>query len=180
MPDNRCKIWPEFIAKKVAHSKDESRVIDVIDSPRAGGTYRIDRESAEWCAAHDDHESQRIKARLTTCLINQRMASDDRPMVTRDLINRLREIDNLSELVRAERLLYKLVNDANQAMNLSARSIVEPGLLAWSESVHPFELTRLYNLLKSIGFMESQGMVDTVTELGNQRIQELDASLNMR
>ncbi len=50
MPDNRCKIWPEFIAKKVAHSKDESRVIDVIDSPRAGGTYRIDRESAEWCA----------------------------------------------------------------------------------------------------------------------------------
>lgn len=174
MPDNRCKIWPEFIAKKVAHSKDESRVIDVIDSPRAGGTYRIDREAAEWCAAHDDHESQRIKARLTTCLINQRMASDDRPMVTRDLINRLREIDNLSELVRAERLLYKLVTDANQAMNLSARSIIVPGLLAWSESVHPFELTRLYNLLKSIGFMESQGMVRTVTEAGYQHIQELN------
>ena len=174
MPDNRCKIWPEFIAKKVAHSKDESRVIDVIDSPRAGGTYRIDREAAEWCAAHDDHESQRIKARLTTCLINQRMASDDRPMVTRDLINRLREIDNLSELVRAERLLCKLVNDAHQAMNLSSRSIVGSELLAWSESVDTLELKPLFNLLKSLGYMESQGMVGTVTEAGYQRIQELN------
>ena len=176
MPDNRCKIWPEFIAKKVAHSKDESRVIDVIDSPRAGGTYRIDREAAEWCAAHDDHESQRIKARLTTCLINQRMASDDHPMVTRDLINRLREIDDLPKPVRAERLLRKLVDYSHHPLKLNPRSIVGSELLAWSESVDILELKPLVDLLKSLGYMESQGMGGMVTESGHQRIAESNNS----
>ena len=176
MTDNRCKIWPKFTARTVLDAKVDSGAFSVIDSPRAGGTYRIDREAAEWCAAHDDHESQRIKARLTTCLINQRMASDDHPMVTRDLINRLREIDNLSKPVRAERLLRKLVDYSHHPLKLNPWSIVGSELLAWSESVDILELKPLVDRLKSLGYMESQGTVGMVTESGHQRIAESNNS----
>ena len=172
--DNRCKIWPEFSAKVVLDDGVDPKAFTVVDSPRAGGIYAIDMESAEWCAVHNDEESRRVKARITTSLIDQRAESHHRPTVTRRLINRSLLSPDLSALVRAERLLYKLVNDANRAMNLSARSISVPGLLAWSESVEDRELKPLFDLLKSIGFMESEGMVGTVTERGHQRIQELN------
>ena len=174
MPDNRCKIWPEFIAKKVAHFEDDSRVVDVIDSPRAGGTYRIDREAAKWCETHSDDWSQQTKARLTTWLINQRSEMDDLPLVTRELIKRMEVTQDLSMQARSVRVLRLLVDFAHRPIEGSGLSIINPELLAWSESVRPDQLNRIFNILKSDGYIGIQGMVFTVTERGHQRIQELN------
>lgn len=174
MSDNRCKIWPEFAAKVVLDDGVNPKAFTVIDSPRAGGIYLIDIDSAEWCEVHIDEGSLRVKARITTRLIDQRAETHHRPTVTRRLIDLSLKTPDLSDQNRAERLLCKLVNDANQGMNLGSRSIDTPGLLAWSESVHTFELKRLFNLLKSDGNIETQGMAITVTESGYERIRELN------
>lgn len=173
MTENRCKIWPEFAAKIVSETEVDPGVFTVIDSPRAGGSYMIDKESAEWCAYHNDEESLRVKARLTTRLIEQR--SESRlPTVTRRLIDLSRQTPNIPDVSRAERLLCMLVNDANQGMNRGPMTVGEPELLAWSESVSLVELKTIFRLLKQLGYIETSGIMFHETGSGLQRVRELN------
>ena len=174
MTNSQCKIWPDFAANRVTCSVMSSGSFDVLDSPRAGGSYVIDQLAADWCECKDDTESRRVKARLTTWLIDRRLKQDLPPYVDIQRINEMTLPLCLSILDRCERLLRKLGSYSVPIINITQSIDIMSELLAWSESVDTGELTHLISLLQRDGYVHFNGKSISVTETGRLHIQELD------
>lgn len=99
---DKCAIWGTLAG--VAQVPGRALVVR-IDSPRAGGVYRIDRDE-ELALQYERDDS--CKARLTTWLVNQRELADQCPLITRDDIEAARNGQNMSMLRRADRVLQFL------------------------------------------------------------------------
>lgn len=174
MTNNQCKIWTDFAAKRVTCSVMSYGSFDVLDSPRAGGSYVIDQLAADWCECNHDTESRRVKARLTTWLIDRRLKQDLPPYVDIQRINEMTLPLCLSILDRCERLLRKLASYSNPIINITQSADTVPELLAWSESVDTDELAHLISMLQSSGYVIVSGQSISITESDRLRIQELD------
>ena len=149
MTDNRCKIWPEFVATQVRRNEDFNTSYYVRKSPRAGGDYVIDEDAAEWLASMEADDSPRAKSRLTTWLIARRHQGVEAPRVTHQLIHEVQSLPNLEVGVRCERLLRKLASYSSQIIDIMQSEDTLPELLAWSESVEVSELKHLISWLES-------------------------------
>ena len=178
--DNRCKIWPEFTALRVSEHDEIMLSFYVIESPRTGGDYVIDYGAADWCEYHNDTQARRIKARLTTWLIDNPGKEDKAPHVTMDLISHMKSTPDLTVPNRCERLVRELASYGSRINDIDETSEHYHRLLAWSESIENYELNHLIKVLDRNGSVLFDGRYVSVTETGHQRIQELDTSLNMR
>lgn len=174
MTDNRCKIWPEFVATQVRRNEDLDPSYYVRKSPRAGGDYVIDEDAAEWLASMEGDVSSRAKSRLTTWLIARRHQGVEAPRVTQQLIHQVQSLPNMEVPARCARLLRKLASYRSPIIDITPESAHYPELLAWSESVDVGELNHLISNLQSIGCVHLDGRAISVTEAGHQHIQDLD------
>lgn len=173
MPDNHCRIWPQSAVKKVSDIWNDPGAFNVLDSPRAGGSYQIGDLSDEWCEHHNDEASQRVKTRLTTWLIDERLKSVN-PFVSYQQIQQALVSPGLSTSDRANRLLRKLASYPSRIIDVTQSTDMVQELLAWSESVKTDELNHLITKLQRDGFVYVNGKSISVTESGHQHIQELD------
>ena len=178
--DNQCRIWPEFAAKEVSDIWNDPKAFEVLESPRAGGSYKIGDRADDWCKHNNDEASLHVKSRLTTWLIDQRRSGTDWPGVTCELIKRMKRTHPLPMQNRADRLLRKLASFPHQPIDITQSADTMPELLAWSESVEVSELTHLISLLQRDGYVHSDGRSISVTEAGYRRIQEMDLDTKHR
>lgn len=148
-----CAIWGTPAEVRQEANVDALRV----DSPRAGGSYRISGldQVAIRHAALDDQ----TKAKLTTILIDLRQGGDETPTVDWSLVEESRSRPALDRAARAGRLL-RLISDAEKRSpgDIPRLSVVDPAVLAHSESWsdHPVHQYELWRHLKDKGFIQGQ------------------------
>ena len=178
--ENRtCPIWPPHQAEEVAEDP-RKRLSVVVNSPRAGGCYRIIRQAESILNRQVNPFDDHVRARLTTILIDKREAGDKWPLVNRELIEEAARTENLTSEVRADRLLQYMRTIINA--DLLPVPLDEPNVahaaLAHSESVIGDELDQLLKYLAIQGWIElpstnSKGYQPVITVAGNRRIKAL-------
>ena len=156
-----CPIWGESQKAEIYKygiKADGSIVIDdelLIDSPRAGGEYRlIDQSLFDYGLSRLSNES---KARLTTWLIDQRAQGDLVPEITQEDLEYAIQKPALQVHERAERLLKHI---ASQANTIGAGVDIQhdtPSPYAWSESTRWEEVVYLLNYLRDSGWLDHTG-----------------------
>lgn len=162
--DPSCPIWPDHPAAVVDDQHRQGR-IDVIASWRAGGDYSIKRDAESILRQTLGGNDERVRARLTTLLINRRIAGDRCPIVTKELIEEASNATDLADKTRANRLLSFLRTTVDAARFLANPSTYAPHIpfdspqviracLAYSESTTPSELDLLLKYLASQGWIE--------------------------
>lgn len=102
MPNNtNCPIWDTLTTMiSSPHSGDRISV----DSPRSGGKYLISETAASMLETRDD----RLKAKLTSWLVEQRWLGEQMPEIFSTIINEANERRVLSVFERANRTLKYL------------------------------------------------------------------------
>lgn len=98
-----CKIWGSQVLSFEDLFANQDREITGyrVDSPRAGGTYEIDVQAAAKLSSVPD----RVKAHLTTWLVDERQTGVLCPHITVETIVRAEHSPSLSVLERADRFL---------------------------------------------------------------------------
>ena len=171
-----CQIWGTR-ASPIPNSR-KGRDGHYLDSPRAGGEYFISRTATEVLKKYDE----RIKARLTTWLIDQRWLGEETPEVGTSTVKEVKKRQNLSSLERADRLLKYIVQEVqsiggrfNFSRDESSSDFMK--MLAWSESTRSQEVESLVDHLQKQGYLKTY--VDReraqleLTVSGYGRIEEL-------
>lgn len=167
-----CPIWGEDFPAKVQRRPLE-RIIEVSDSPRAGGGYFL-QDGAE-----DEVRELKVvqKAILTTWLIDQRQMGTDYPKVTKGVLEYIKARRPLPVHERADRLLRFI---AEQSKSIGERVSVQrksPVALAWSESISWDEVYHLSRYLEEknwvkiprIGpYLSAQVTVEGFSRIANQ------------
>ena len=147
-----CPIWG--VTEGVDAIRIESTmVIEVRDSPRAGGAYTI---PAVLVNAKVSRMTDTQKARLTTWLVDQRMQGVELPEITDAIIDHVTTKQPLAVHERTDRLLKYI---AQQSGTVAARVWVSDDTLAayaWSESTTWAEVDYYMSYLKAMGWV--QGM----------------------
>jgi hypothetical protein len=105
-----CPIWGTP-AEYAPPTKSDPWVLDV-DSPRAGGRYRVHRTTADGALAALDTPT---KLRLTTWLTNQRAFGDVNPMLSEDIVALSGTLPAMSASERADRAL-KFIRDRTRVI----------------------------------------------------------------
>ena len=178
-----CPIWgSEFSAELGLLSK--TNTVYVLDSPRAGGGYHIDRILL---VAQVPSMSDREKARLTTWLIDQRPQDNQQPHVTQDIIGLAKSKRPLPVHVRAERLLRYLARAAetvSDSVDFSGGSHELHHALAWSESTLQSDVDYFLNYLETMGWIQRAyrntpiELMAKVTIAGYNRIADADTNVD--
>ena len=185
----RCPIWG---TPSVA-SRNAGRDGTFVASPRAGGSYFVSGLAEQFLRPLDD----RLKARLTTWLVEQRRLGDDCPVVTNATLKEVEARPDLRVAERADRLLkcletkvqrvgagvaYQVFRDMFQAANPQPTEEIYLELLAWSESVVSDELNFLIDHLRQGGYVRAEpddlarGGSCVLTVAGYERLAALAAS----
>lgn len=174
--DERCQIWTDYPG-----SRDGSPVrgetgdfIFFASSPRAGGKYGITDTARIVIQGRDVDDSQ--KARLTTMLVDQRELGIERPVVTIDLIDRAKRTAHLPVHERADRLLrfmalqtQKIGDPLFIAPGHGAPCKLDPGAMAWTESVSLEEVRYLLKYLTSRGWVRKDNL-DMGLDMGQYEV----------
>ena len=190
MPENekveRCLIWTNSSATRDHRIIRDVREADGfyqrwdVDSPRAGGLYRVKvgppfpKEEL-----HDLDED--VRARLTTLLVDLRNQNDEYyvPEVTKDLIEQARRARPLDVDVRAERLLRfigkqsKSIGDIVVMLNPRDPTEIYMQSMAWSESTSVGEILYLLDYLGDQCWIDRSHAGARVTVAGYRRIAEV-------
>ncbi len=95
--ESLCPIWGTPASVKSL----DIEFLKIIDSPRAGGRYSISEQAITLLPQIDD----RVKARLTTWLVDQRRLGNECPEIDSNTITMAEEKKDLSVHDRADRLL---------------------------------------------------------------------------
>ena len=103
---NRCEIWPGYFARRYKGQHCDADglkfAVDIINSNRAGGGYRIRRCHRGLISRElDDHG----KARLTTWLIEERRLGNQCPLISHTEIERARRGPRMRAMDKADRIL---------------------------------------------------------------------------
>lgn len=162
--DSQCAIWSQFAAKKWQESILEDKTF--YDSPRAGGRYAITEDAEENLRYMDDGiETLRIKARLTTWLVETREQGHEWPFVTTNVIAEVKCGPSLSITDRANRLLMFL---ACVSPNLGTRYSLsgDESLLAMALS----ESTDFNEVVELTEFLTREGLVNSTERPWGDRI----------
>ena len=179
MPENtNCPIWGT--PTKMISSPHSVDMIS-IDSPRAGGKYLISITAEGMLESRDD----RLKAKLTSWLVEQRWLGQQKPEVMSTTIKNANQRRNLSVHERAGRIL-RYIDEQTARIGDSVRlspSREHPSqyyymlnLLAISESTKIEEVVYLLDYLNSLGWLHksADGWQFVLTVDGYTRLAELD------
>lgn len=129
-------------------------------------------------------DNPKVKARLTTMLVDEREQGVPWPRVTIERIEEAKKVDPLPVPERAERLLRYLVKCSAEEIGSAipirdAQTSEYRGALAWSESTGWDEIVFLSDYLSKNGWVEIVGIPNTlaiVTVDGYTRIDSLKTS----
>ena len=143
----RCAIW-NTIAADV--TPDTCKLV-ILESHRAGGTYGVSGHAVDLLRKEDD----RVKARLTSMLIDQRRLGNDAPEVAERMIEEAKSTENRTVQERADRLLQYIdgeTGDLGDVFSFANQSI-SCGAIAWSESISSNEVSFLLDHLIEMGWI---------------------------
>ncbi len=168
----RCAIWNTIATGESEPDRDGSS----LDSPRAGGNYFISGSAAAMAASLDE----RVKARLTTWLVDQRRSGVRRPEVMTASIEDAGRYRDLTVRQRVDRLLGFI---ADQAPRIGATFSFTTqktacAAMAWSESASIEEVRFLLEYLQKCGWLEADASAldrYIVTIDGHARLAELES-----
>ena len=154
--ENECPIW----GPGEGRTSPQGYLIYVEEAHRAGGRYIIDRDARDRLL--DDRKVKndpKVKARLTTMLVDEREQGVPWPRVTIERIEEAKRSAPLSVPKRAERLLRYLVKCSEGFMGyeIHIRVVSSPACkeaMAWSESTGRSEITFLSEYLSKNGWVE--------------------------
>ena len=122
-----------------------------INSPRMGGEYLI----SPYVIVRPI-EDERLRARLTTLVINQRIQGISVPTITKEMIDQASRNRDLPVHTRAIRLLKRVTRHfryIDSTVEIRDNSDVTPELLAWAEILSWRELTYLFRYLGAKGWI---------------------------
>ncbi len=148
-----------------------------IDSPRAGGRYLITLEAITLLPQIDD----RVKARLTTWLVDQRRLGNECPEIDSNTITMAEEKKDLSVHDRADRLLQYIgdqIGEIGKYFEFFPYDIPNTATAAWSESVGEQEMWYLLEYLDEQDWIKSsaENTHNTLTAEGYARLEELETA----
>ena len=130
----------------------------ICDSPRAGGKFWISYQAQHLIADPKiDWTDERLKARLTSWLIEQREAGEDCPKVYGRELNGFTIRPSLPIKKRARNLLTYIsrsVTDVADNFVFTRNDHQTRKMLAWSESVSQGQLTNVFQFLLDIEHLE--------------------------
>ena len=166
--ESRCPIWNTPASRESLFDRYEER----IDSPRAGGEYFISGEAITLLPRIND----RVKARLTSWLVDQRRLGVKCPEILQQTIKMAEQQKDLSVHDRADRLLQYIGDrtvDISTIFYFKSADVSSTGIAAWSESIRPEEVKYLLDYLIEQGWLDLRnGYVLTVK--GYVRLAELE------
>ena len=179
---NTCPIW----GPGEGRANPQGYLTYVEEAHRAGGQYVVDHV-AEMQLQRDPtvRDDPKVKARLTTILVDKREQGETYPRVTLERIEEAQKADPLPIPERAERLLRYLAkcSAGEIGSKIPIREALTPeykGALAWSESTGWREIVELSDHLSQKGWVDIAGLSSkydpegvSVTVDGYARIQEL-------
>ena len=147
-----CQIWPGHEGRG---SSDFRRgVIFVEHAPRTGGRYSITDE-ARW-QLEGDYVSDRVRAKLTTIILDQLEQGVRWPLVDTKLIEQAGTNPSIPVDQRANRLLRYIASKADTVATIVRIEGNSYGAYAWSESVETGEITYLLTYLEAMGWIEGR------------------------
>ena len=168
---HRCAIWNTVAAKEPAGD----RYGFSFDSPRAGGRYFIPRRAELMMASCDE----RVKARLTTWLVDQRRLGSRHPEVSSNTIEDAERSPGLTIPQRVDRLLRYIGKQTPQigaALSLANQKDY-CAAMAWSESTSVEEVQFLLDYIKQRGWIRVDNSRENqyiLTIDGHARLAELE------
>lgn len=160
---DRCPIWPQYSAE-VTWDSDERKNVSRVDSPRAGGEYKITGEAK--CLLKRLALAERQRACLTTRLINHRRQTGRPLLVGEKEIEEAQVAGALQVSDRARRLMdvigrWSTSIGRNIILFLPGGPGEDPRMtesgqmaLAWSESTTDDHLIYLCGYLAKRGWIE--------------------------
>ncbi len=168
--ESRCPIWN-------TPASGESLFNKGIDSPRAGGRYLITLEAITLLPQIDD----RVKARLTSWLVDQRRLGVECPEIFQETIKMVEKQEDLSVHERADRLLQYIgdqTEEIGHRVSFTVPDMSNTAIAAWSESVERQEVEVLLNYLGEQGWIKSSTEYkhNTLTVEGYARLEELETT----
>ena len=174
-----CQIWGSGHNATGFTEPDLSRAL-VLDSPRAGGGYKL----AGGVKPFLENMGLAEKSRLTTWLVDQRIRGVDQPEVTEAVVRRIRARRPLQVHERADRLLRFIASVTDVVGDYAEISpdSCDPAC-AWSEStdwqeVHYFLRYLVNNGCLEAGTLEHNMFKGWATVDGHSRIAEQEVNLD--
>ena len=146
----RCAIWNTVAIDESEPGRDGY----MLDSPRAGGRYFITGSAAAMVGSRDE----RLKARLTTWLVDQRRLGSRCPEVMNTSIETAARYRDLTVQQRVDRLLGFIAEQTPRigaAFSLNNQRIT-CAAMAWSESTDMEEVRFLLNYIVKHGWLEAE------------------------
>ncbi len=176
---NECRIWPGYKATVRSH---RPYVDTVEDSPRAGGPYEITRNAILSLKLASNNE----RMLLTTMLVDQREQGIELPLVTPDLLEKVKTRQPIPVDQRAERLLQFISSQAESVVSRVKISEDTWEAYAWSESIEWKEVTYFLSYLEERRWVRGKRTGDRVswwleamlTVAGHARIEEQKVNLD--
>ena len=141
--ESRCPIWDTPASRESIFEKNGER----IDSPRTGGWYFITQQAIVLLPQIDD----RVKARLTSWLVDQRRLGVKCPEILQQTIMDAEDQKGLSVFDRADRLLQYIGGqtvDIDAVFSFSPEDMCNTAIAAWSESVKKSEVEYILDYLE--------------------------------
>ena len=180
--ESTCAIWPDYPVTKHQQSFLNRPAFYV--SPRAGGKYGITEDAEERLRYMDDAvETQRVKARLTTWLVERRRQGEEWPLVTPDVIEQIRMMRGLHPYERADRLLRyfaEIPYGLGTPWQLDDQDLIKA--MVQCECVDEREVHFLVEFLENQGWFKPLGLMNhiagTVTLHGHARIANMQNSID--
>lgn len=170
----RCPLWGTILTDDVPHPRSSR----VYESPRAGGLFKLDiadveKSEFERLRKKDD----RIVARLTTILLNERLKGVPCPIVTSAKVEESKSSDGLDISIRADRMLeffrWKRFPIIGESVSVQDQ-INFCEAMAHSESIRPTEVYFLLDYLRERKLLRVNDLGGyIVTVKGYSRIEEL-------
>ena len=140
--ESPCPIWGTPASVKPSVDIFEK----MIGSPRAGGRYSISEQAITLLPQIDD----RVKARLTTWLVDQRRLGNECPEILQQMIKMAEQRRDLSVHDRADRLLQYIGDqtvEIGKYFGFLSADMSNTAIAAWSESVNEHEVDSLLDYL---------------------------------
>ena len=171
--ESRCPIWDTPASRESIFEKNGER----IDSPRTGGWYFITQQAIVLLPQIDD----RVKARLTSWLVDQRRLGVKCPEILQQTIMDAKQRRNLPVHERADRLLQYIgdqTEDIGDRVPLTVPDMRDTAIAAWSESVEQRGVATLLEYLGEQGWIKSSAEYthNTLTVEGYARLAELETA----
>ena len=179
--NQKCPIWGTAATLESADGPST-----VVDSPRAGGKYRISGSLAAAGPEIQLPDGNAGKARLTSWLVEQKMIGDPVPLITRKVLDTVRVRKPLTVPERANRILEYLAILFPLGATFYSNSLLDPAqgildkLLAWSGSPHLESCSARHETEMLLGYLLRLGYLNEIERLDERGQRAPDGSQGAR